>query len=500
MALNTFETFNFQEPITRALLGMGFTEPTEIQTKAIPKLLGSPRDFVGQAQTGTGKTAAFLLPLLENLDFDSREVEAIVLTPTRELALQVHQELEKLGRYTKLRSTTVYGGTSYDKQKKALRKDRSQVVVGTPGRVLDLIDKGILDLSFCKNFVIDEADEMLNMGFLEDVESILECLPEERKIWMFSATMPQAIKKLVNKNFSEPEFVKTSSKSLANNDIQQCYVLLDQKDHVKGLRRIIETDLDNQGIVFSETRESCKRIAEKLQDLGVSALPLHGDLSQAQREYAMGRFKAKKVKLLICTDIASRGIDVNDLKFVFNMGFPRQDDSYVHRIGRTGRAGAQGMAITFVDNREKYRIKHLEKLTGVKMEAMQLPGIEELKAAKVATELTKLESMIEAIKERGAEFTVDSTYELFRNSMKDLSKEEILKIFFSQKFNRDFRMLEEALQIKKTKPAREGKLRTRTRTRNRDKDSDREGSPRGNRSGRGGRGGRKKSSSSRRGR
>ncbi|MCR9206134.1 MAG: DEAD/DEAH box helicase, partial [Halobacteriovoraceae bacterium] len=338
-------------------------------------------------------------------------------------------------------------------------------------------------------------DEMLNMGFLEDVESILECLSPERKIWMFSATMPQAIKKLVSKNFSEPEFVKTDSKSLANNDIKQCYVVLDQKDHVKGLRRIIETDLENQGIVFSETRESCKRIAEKLQDLGVSALPLHGDLSQAQREYAMGRFKAKKVKLLICTDIASRGIDVNDLKYVFNMGFPRQDDSYVHRIGRTGRAGAQGMAITFCDHREKYRIKHLEKKTGVQMESMALPNIEDLKSAKVATELEKLEGMISALKERGEEFAVDTTYELFRDSLKDLSKEEILKIFFSQKFNKDFRMLEEALQIKKGKPAREGNLRTRSRTRvgrSRDGDSD------GERRGRGGRGGSSRGGSRRR--
>ncbi|CAM9977784.1 unnamed protein product, partial [Chrysoparadoxa australica] len=326
----TFDSFNFQEPISRALLGMGFTEPTEIQKKAIPMLLASEQDFVGQAQTGTGKTAAFLLPLLENLDLNSRNVEALVLTPTRELALQVHQELEKLAKYTPLRSTTVYGGTSYDKQRQAFKKDRVQVVVGTPGRVIDLIDRGMLKLEDCKNFVIDEADEMLNMGFLEDVESILECLPEQRKIWMFSATMPEAIKKLVKKNFSDPEFVRTASKSLANMDIDQRYVLLDQKDHVKGLRRIVEADNGNQGIVFCETREGCKRVAEKLQDLGVSALPLHGDLSQAQREYAMGRFKANKVRLLVCTDIAARGIDVNDLKYVFNMGFPRHDDSYVH--------------------------------------------------------------------------------------------------------------------------------------------------------------------------
>lgn len=467
----TFENFHLHESLNRALTGLGFLEPTEIQRKAIPKLLESERDFVGQAQTGTGKTAAFLLPLIQRLDLKSQSVEGLILTPTRELALQVHQELVKLSKFTKLKSTTVYGGTSYDKQKKALKKDKVQVVVGTPGRVLDLIDKGYLDLSSCQNFVIDEADEMLNMGFLEDVQSLLDFLPLDRKIWMFSATMPQAIKKLVDKNFSNPEFIKTSSKLLTNNDIRQCFVLLDQKDHIKGLRRIVETQPDQQGIIFCETREGCKRVAEKLQDLGVSSLPLHGDLSQSQREYAMGRFKAKKVQLLVCTDVASRGIDVQDLNFVFNLGLPRQDDSYVHRIGRTGRAGAQGMAVSFVDHREKYRIKQLEKKTGVKMEALTLPSIEDLKSSKVLKEIDKLENMVQAIKNMGSEFKVDLTYEIFRNSLKDLSKEEILKIYFSQTFNKDFRLLEEALNIKKVRPAKEGRLRTRGRKKKNNRDS-----------------------------
>ncbi|MCF8058949.1 MAG: DEAD/DEAH box helicase [Bacteriovoracaceae bacterium] len=459
----TFQELQLSQPLNQALLSMGFSEPTSIQKQAIPMLLESKGDFVGQAQTGTGKTAAFLLPLLEGFNYESDFVESLILTPTRELAVQVHQELEKLAKFTTLRSTTVYGGSSYEKQIKALRKDKAQVVVGTPGRVLDLIRRGNLKLNNCSKFIIDEADEMLNMGFLEDVETIMSELPQKKNIWMFSATMPAPIKKLVEKNFSSPQFIKTADKTLTNTDIKQYYCLLDKRDFVKGLRRIMAANSQANAIVFCETRMECKNISEKLIDLGVQALPLHGDLSQSQREYAMGRFKAGKVQLLICTDIAARGIDVNDLNFVFNMGFPRQDEAYVHRIGRTGRAGVQGTAVTFCEPKEKYRLKFIERKTGQALESYDLPNLNELKQAKVLNEIEKMSGLKTAVVDLGEEFTVDETYEMFRQDLLDLSKDQILKLFYSLKFNKEFRMLEEALVVNKPKPARDGKLRVQKR-------------------------------------
>lgn len=452
----SFTEMQLSEPINKALISMGFDEPTSIQKRAVPMLLKAEGDFVGQAQTGTGKTAAFLLPLLEQLDYSSRNVEALILTPTRELAGQVHGELEKLGKFTDIRTTTVYGGVPYFKQEKALKQDRSQVVVGTPGRIMDLINKGMLKLGNCKHLIIDEADEMLNMGFLEDVQTIMASLPEGKKTWMFSATMPKEISRLVERNFKNPEFIRTEEKTLTNADIEQFYCLLEKRDFIKGLRRVIAADSEAFGIVFCETRGECKTVSEKLQDLGVSALPLHGELSQSQREYAMARFKARKVQLLICTDIAARGIDVNDLRYVFNMGLPRQDESYVHRIGRTGRAGLSGVAISFITPREKGRLKHLERMTGQGLAPYILPDIESLKSAKVANDLSKMDGLKTALMDRGEDFKTDESFAIFEEYFSELSKEDLLKLFFSNHFNKEFRMLEEALNVQKARPDRGG--------------------------------------------
>ena len=357
---NTFATLGLMKSSLKALDKLGFESPTGIQKQAIPLLMKSENDFVGQAQTGTGKTAAFLLPLLQKIDLNSDALQALIIAPTRELAMQVQNELEKLSSFTDLRTTTIYGGTSYDYQIRALKKEKVQVVVGTPGRLLDLMNRGSLKLNQCQNLIIDEADEMLNMGFLDDVETIIEALPETKSIWMFSATMPESIKKLVKRRFVQPKFIKSQEK-LTNQNISQHFCLVERRDQVKALKRVMMANSGDQAIVFCETREECKTISEKLMDSGMSALPLHGDLSQAQREAAMNRFKSNKVQLLVCTDVAARGIDVSELAFVFNMGLPRQDESYVHRVGRTGRAGVKGTAISFVSSKERYRIKFIEK-------------------------------------------------------------------------------------------------------------------------------------------
>lgn len=469
-----FQELNLNDALVGTLTALGYENPTKIQEKAIPLLLETQDDFVGQAQTGTGKTAAFLLPLLERLDGSNNRVQSLVLTPTRELANQVYKEIEKLGANMNIKATTIYGGTPYDKQERALKKDRPQIVVGTPGRILDLISKGTLKLSDCQFFVIDEADEMLNMGFLDDVKEIMETLPDDIKTWMFSATMPKEISSLVKGFFRNPHFIKTKNKTLTNDSIEQFFCLLDKKDFIKGLRRVIASDQDGHGIVFCETRGECKTVADKLQDLGVNALPLHGELSQSQREYAMERFKNRKVQLLVCTDIAARGIDVQDLKYVINFGLPRQHESYVHRIGRTGRAGQTGIAISFVSPREKNKVRMLERTTGQTLAPYSLPDIETLKGIKVKTDLEKMDGLKAAIVERGAGFKTDESYALFEDYFDGLSKEELLKIFFSTQFNKEFRMLEQALTVTKAKPHREGRLRKESRNRRGERKSARE--------------------------
>ncbi|MEC7275876.1 MAG: DEAD/DEAH box helicase [Bdellovibrionota bacterium] len=461
----TFQQFELNSGLIKALDAMGFDSPTDIQEKAIPVLLEASSDFVGQAQTGTGKTAAFLLPLLEKIEPRNPRVQALILTPTRELAMQIEREISKLAKFIDVGATTIYGGTPYEKQERALRKDKPQIIVGTPGRVLDLIKKRTLKMSESQFFVIDEADEMLNMGFLDDVKEIMQSLPEEVNTWMFSATMPKEISSLVKGFFKDPQFIKTKNKTLTNTSIEQYFCLMEKKDFIKGLRRVVASDEEGHGIVFCETRGECKTVADKLMDLGVNALPLHGELSQSQREYAMERFKAKKVQLLICTDIAARGIDVQDLKFVINFSLPRQHESYIHRIGRTGRAGQKGMAITFVTPREKNKIRMLERTTGQTLSPFELPDIETLKGLKVKTDLEKMTSLKNAILERGEAFKTDMSFDLFEEYFSDLSKEDLLKLFFSTQFNKEFRMLEQALTISKPKPHREGRLRREGRQR-----------------------------------
>jgi len=468
-----FKDFNLNEKLQQGIDKLGFENPTEIQAEAIPLLLNHGGDFVGQAQTGTGKTLAFLLPLLENLDVTSRNVQAIIIAPTRELAHQVFTELENVSKFANVRAMTVYGGVPYDRQISALKKQSVQVVVGTPGRVIDLIDRGVLKLQDCKNLILDEADEMLNMGFLEDVQKIITQLPEQRKIWMFSATMPKAISDLVKREFKNPEFLKVKKQNLTNDNIDQFYCMMNRRDFQKGLRVIIEANKDAYGIIFCETRNESRTVADHLVDCGLSALALHGELSQAQRDFAMKRFKEKKVRFLVCTDIAARGIDVSHVSHVFNMGFPRQTESYVHRIGRTGRAGEHGTAISFVAPNARFEIKKVERTTNQTLKEYTLPTLNDIKKIKVEGDIERMEKLKEAVTNLENQFNVDDSYGIFENFFEGLTKEEILKVLFSSRFNREFRQIEEGLNIAPASAR-----------------SDRGGSRSGGGSRRGGRGGR----------
>lgn len=360
-----FTDFNISKQTLKAISDIGHTEPTEIQKLTFPILLdrsSKKRDFVGQAQTGTGKTAAFVIPLLERIEVNNNNIQALILAPTRELANQITIEVNKLAANSNVRITSIYGGVSYDKQIRAIKYDKPQIVVGTPGRVIDLIDRGTLKLKDANQLIVDEADEMLNMGFLDDVKQIITSLNDDRVIWLFSATMPKAIAQLIEKTFNNPEFVQVKKKTLSNENIAQFFCTLKRRDFPTALKRIVEAQEEMYGIVFCERKSDTEQLCMELESQGLSVALLNGDLSQPQRDLAMNRFREKKANLLICTDVASRGIDVKDITHVFNFGLPRSLDSYVHRIGRTGRAQTKGESITFVTPLEQKFIRPLENI------------------------------------------------------------------------------------------------------------------------------------------
>lgn len=439
MKITTFKELKLQDSILKVLAEMGFEKPTEIQASAIPVLLNTKKDFVGQAQTGTGKTAAFAIPLLSQVDFKSSDVQALILAPTRELANQVENEIKKFGKYTKVKTACLYGGTGYEPQLKALKHDKPQIVVGTPGRVIDMIEKKALKLDKAKFCILDEADEMLNMGFFEDVQTILKKFNKDRKLVMFSATMPKPIIKLINDSFNKPEIVHIEKKSLSNDDIEQKYFVVRDKHFKEAISRLIDDAKDMYGIVFCRTKLETKTVSDDLKNRGFEVEVLNGDMGQAERDHAMNNFKSKKVKILVCTDVAARGIDVDNLTHVFNYGVPRDIDSYVHRIGRTGRAGTKGKAYTITSPSTAFFMKGIEKHINKKIPLENLPTISTLKRNLVEKELDAAQFIYDAIKLKGDNFRMDESFELVEKRFEKLSKSELMKLMFVWKFNKDMR-------------------------------------------------------------
>ncbi len=440
----TFAEFKLPQELLRALADLEIETPTDIQEKAIPVLMAGEKDFVGQAQTGTGKTAAFVLPLLEKIDWDKTSVQCLILAPTRELAHQVFGEIEKLGKYLPVKAATVYGGVAYGPQINSLKRQLPQIVVGTPGRVIDLIDKRILKLDNCHQLIIDEADEMLNMGFLESVETIIDALNDDRRIWMFSATLPARIAQLINRKFSSPEVIRTQNKTLSNQDIDQFYCFVDRRSIPDAIERFIEVaEEEVSGIIFCETREDTRLLSEGLREKSLSATALHGALSQSQRDLAMQQFRDKKVKLMICTDVAARGLDISHITHVINIGLPRNPEAYVHRIGRTGRAGMKGVALTFLGAQERRKIPMIERLTRAKMQPYTLPKVEEVKEQKVKNELGKMDTLKEVLTLKQEEFKTDQSFEIYENYFQDLTKEQALKLLFSHRFAKELKRVEQ---------------------------------------------------------
>ena len=344
-----FFELDLKDEILRAILDMGFEEATPIQEQAIPVAL-TGQDVIGQAQTGTGKTAAFSIPFLQMVTEDP-VLQVLILPPTRELCIQVEKEIKKLSSYLKVRSVAVYGGQDINRQIREL-KARPQIVVATPGRLMDHMNRKTIRLDNLKRVVLDEADEMLNMGFLEDIETILSACPEERHTMMFSATMKDEVKAIANKFMKDPVLVKVEAQELTVPTIEQQYFEVKEHDKFKMLCRLLDIHNPELAMVFGRTKRRVDELTEALQKLGYQAEGLHGDLTQRHRDIVMNKFRNGQINIMVATDVAARGLDVSGVTHVFNFDLPQEIDSYVHRIGRTGRAGKEGIALTFVEPRE----------------------------------------------------------------------------------------------------------------------------------------------------
>ena len=404
--MTTFESFGLHEDILKAVKEAGFKEPSPVQEQAIPLVLQGC-DIVAQAQTGTGKTAAFGLPTMSMIDANSNKVEILVVTPTRELATQVSDELYTLGRNRGIRTVTIYGGSSYSRQISLVEKGAS-VVVATPGRLLDLLKNGRL-----KNFkpsiiILDEADEMLDMGFLDDIEQIFSYMPESRQTLLFSATMPEPIKRLANKILNDPQYVSVTPKdNTTNADIEQFYYVINESERDSAMIRLLDATDPEKAIIFCRTKKEVDRLSNQLMAVGYSAKGLHGDMEQNQRESVIKAFRSSQVDILVATDVAARGLNVSDISHVFNFHMPFDPDSYVHRIGRTGRAGKKGTAITLLTPMEYHSMQRIAKKVGTNLQYKLVPTLgdvnksrleklaNDIKNAKLNDDATELLNILE---------------------------------------------------------------------------------------------------------
>jgi len=415
--VKTFDQLGLSEEALQVLKQRGFEVPTPIQEQAIPVLLTGEKDIIGQAQTGTGKTAAFGLPILEKLNKDTRAVQALVLTPTRELAVQVAEEIHSLKGKKRVSVVPIYGGQSIDIQLRRLKKG-VDIVVGTPGRVIDHLKRKTLKLDQISYLVLDEADEMLNMGFLDEVREIMEKTPEEKQTLLFSATMPKEIIKIAKKYMREYDTIKVTSGGLTVTKTDQIYFEVSNSDKFEALCRIIDIEEKFYGLVFCRTKRDVDEVSNHLMTRGYDADGLHGDMSQSQRERILGKFKKNTINVLIATDVAARGIDVQNLTHVINFALPQDPESYVHRIGRTGRAGKEGIAVTFVTPAEYRRLEMIKRRAKTDIRKAKLPNVAEV----IKTKKTRIKTDLEEIVTLGLkkDYTAMSKELLDNNNPEDM--------------------------------------------------------------------------------
>lgn len=391
-----FDELELSAPILRAVTDMGFEAASPIQAQAIPIQLEG-NDIIGQAQTGTGKTAAFGIPLLQKIDPKNKKLQAIVLCPTRELAIQVADEIRKLAKYMhSIKVLPIYGGQDIVKQIRSL-KSGVQIVIGTPGRVMDHMRRKTVKMEHVHTVVLDEADEMLNMGFVEDIETILNEIPQEHQTILFSATMPQEIQDIAKKFQRNPVFVKVLKKELTVPKIEQYYYIVRPKSKQEVLSRILDMYNPKLSLVFCNTKKQVDELVEGLQGRGYFAEGLHGDMKQSLRDRVMNGFRNGKTEILVATDVAARGIDVDDVEAVFNYDIPQDEEYYVHRIGRTGRAGREGLAFSFVVGREIYKLKDIQRYCKTKIKERQIPSVNDVTKIKIDNVLSQMDKVIEEV-------------------------------------------------------------------------------------------------------
>nr|WP_028401272.1 DEAD/DEAH box helicase [Ectobacillus panaciterrae] len=392
--MTTFRELGLNEQLLNSVEKMGFEEATPIQAQTIPVALEGS-DIIGQAQTGTGKTAAFGLPLLQKVNTSNDNIQGIVIAPTRELAIQVSEELYKIGFHKRVRILPIYGGQDINRQIRALKK-HPHLIVGTPGRILDHINRKTIRLQNVETVVLDEADEMLNMGFIEDIEAILTDVPEDHQTLLFSATMPEPIRRIAERFMTEPKHIKVKAKEVTMPNIQQFYVEVQEKKKFDILTRLLDIQSPELAIIFGRTKRRVDELSEALTLRGYAAEGIHGDLSQAKRLSVLKKFKEGSIEVLVATDVAARGLDISGVTHVYNFDIPQDPESYVHRIGRTGRAGKTGLAMLFVTPREVGQLKNIERTTNRKIDRMQPPTLDEALEGQQRLIAEKLASIIES--------------------------------------------------------------------------------------------------------
>lgn len=437
----TFKELGLNDNLIKAVEALGFETPSPIQEKTIPVLLEGNRDYIGLAQTGTGKTAAFGLPLLQHVDVDYRAIQGLILCPTRELCLQITKELKSYAKYTEgVNIVAVYGGANISEQIRDIKKG-ANIIVGTPGRTIDLMGRKVLKFDTVSTVILDEADEMLNMGFKEDINQILEGTPPFKHTWLFSATMPREVEKIAQNYMENPHTVTVGTKNSSAPNIEHQYCLVNGRDQYNALRRFIDFSPGMFGIVFCRTRRDAKEFAEKLMTDGYNADALHGDLSQAQRDSVMNKFRNRALQVLIATDVAARGIDVDDVTHVFHVDLPDEIESYTHRSGRTARAGKSGISIALVSPSKQGRVKLVEKQIGKKMDLVKAPTGNDICGQQIIQLIQNVHDV--QINEKGIAPYLDKVNE----ELSAFTKEELIQRFVSVEFNRFLKAYEKAGDI-----------------------------------------------------
>ena len=427
--MSTFLELGLKEPINKALTDLGYEKPTVIQEKAIPQIISSIDDLKAFAQTGTGKTAAFSLPILQMADEASKNTQAIILSPTRELAVQIGNNIKEFSKYmANIKVVTVYGGANIEEQIRGLKKG-AQIVVGTPGRTVDLINRRALKLGNIEWLVLDEADEMLNMGFKDELDKVLEATPETKQTLLFSATFPREVEAIAKNYMTKPVEITSGQKNTGSDNVSHEYYLVSERTRYQALKRITDLNPDIYAIIFCRTRRETQEVADNLIKDGYNADALHGELSQAQRDSVMGKFRKKTVQILVATDVAARGLDVNSLTHVINHKLPDQIENYTHRSGRTGRAGKTGISIALVSNKEKGRIGAIERIIKKKFVHSKVPSGKEICQNQLMHLIDKVNSI--EVKQSEIENFLPSIYE----KLEGLTREELIQKFVSLEFN-----------------------------------------------------------------